>query len=344
MKKYISSTDLAKALNLSPSTVSRALNDHYAISDTTKKRVMNLAKKLGYFKNMHASSLIHQKTFTIGIIVPEITSYFFSTVIRGIKDVLGPEGYELIIMQSNENYVNEKHNIEYLTAIRVDGILFSPTLQTPNYDHLYPILKNNIPFVNFDRGCDNVKCFKVLSDDEYGAFYATQHLIDIGCKRIAHIAGPTNVLNAVNRVKGYIKALRTNKLEVKEDYIIEADFSIESSKQAIHSLLDRKDQPDGIFAINDAVALGCISVMKNRGIDIPGDIAIVGFDDETYSSHFSPSLTTISNPVYEMGKISAQLCLKQINEEEPLVPEKKVLRPKLVFRDSSKKGNVIHYA
>ena len=207
MKKYLSTIDLAKALNLSPSTVSRALNDSPSISRQTKKLVLKFAERVGYQKNLHAYNLIHQKTDTIGVVLPGITSYFFTTVINGIQRVIEKAGYNLIIFQTNESLQKEVDYIRYLNALRIDGLLYAPSSETIGPGHLLPLLDKGVAFVNFDRGLDGLDCHQVLSDDQEGACAAVQHLIDIGCRRIAHIGDPPNVLNAINRLNGYKKAL-----------------------------------------------------------------------------------------------------------------------------------------
>lgn len=336
-------TSIAKTLNLAPSTVSRALNDHFSISQETKNKVTELARKLGYQPNLNASNLVSRRTCVIGLVIPEVTAFFFTTVIRGIKDELEPRGYKLIILQSNESYKIEEENLKYLTAVRVDGILFSPTLQTTDSKHLKPVIVNKVPFVNFDRNCGGNEFFQVMSDDEYGAFRAVQHLIDVGCKRIAHIGGPKTARNALNRLNGYLRALKSNGMEVPEKMIIETDFSIGKSIDPIKAMFNKEDVPDGIFAVNDATAIGCMYILKEKGLTAPLDVAIVGYDDETYSKYLTPSLSSVKNPIYEMGKIAAQMCLAQIaNDHIPV--ERKLLKPKLVIRQSSKKGRVLHYA
>jgi len=334
---------IAKALHLAPSTVSRALNDHYSISEVTKKRVTKLAHKLGYLPNLNASSLVNRRTNVIGLVIPQVTDFFFTTVIRGIKDELEPSGYKLIIVQSNESYEIERENLQYLIATRVDGILFSPTLQTKDVKHLKPIVANKIPFVNFDRTISGNKFFQVLSDDEYGAYRAVQHLVDVGCKKIAHIAGPKTAVNALNRLNGYQRAMKSNNLEVPDGMIVETDFSIDKSIESIKALFDHEEVPDGIFAVNDATAIGCMSILHEKGLEVPKDVAIVGYDDETYSRYLTPSLSSVKNPIYAMGEIAAKMCLAQIQNDE-LVVETKLLRPELFIRQSSKKGRVLHYA
>ena len=204
MSGSVTIIDLARELKISPSTVSRALRDHPAIKDQTKVMVQELAKKLGYQPNALALSLLYRKTNNIGIIVPEITSYFFSSIICGIQDVLDPEGQHAVISQSNESYETEKKGIDTLLSSRVDGFLISSTFDTTDYSHFEKLRQNNIPLVVFDRDCEGLLADKVLVDDYDGACQAVEHLISMGCKRIAHIAGPKNLSIAEHRKNGYI--------------------------------------------------------------------------------------------------------------------------------------------
>lgn len=338
MSKYQSTVDIAKALNLSPSTVSRALNDHYSISEKTKQRVLAYAHEVGFRKNLNASRLIQRKTFTLGILMPEVVSHTFSTLAQGINDVLEPTGYDMLIMNASEQYEKEVHMLNYLASIRVDGIIYSPTQQTKDYTHIQSILKNKIPFVNIDRGLTNVDCHQILLDDEKGAFQAVQHLIHMGCRRIAHIAGPLEALNARNRIKGYKQALEANGLPFDASLLTYSDFIIGNSMEAVKRLFDREDIPDGIFAVNDEIALGCLQMAAQKGINIPEQLALVGFDNEVYSSFFRPSISTVKSPIREMGQKAAQLCLNMVDDYEASPPKTQLLIPQLIIRNSSRKG------
>ncbi|BDD08144.1 LacI family transcriptional regulator [Fulvitalea axinellae] len=343
MKRYSSINDLAKDLKLSASTVSRALSDHYSISDKTKKRVREYAKKVGYQPNLNASNLIHRRTNIIGLIVPGITSYFFATILKGILSVLDKENYRLIIMETGDSLEKEIESVRFLTSVRAEGILFSPTSKTDTYEHFEPLVRNRIPFVNFDRGLKDLPCSSVLCDGELGAMKATQHLIDVGCKRIAHITGPENLMNASNRLKGYKKALRKNGLKIDEKLIIKGAFNLERGMGAVRQLFSFDPLPDGILAANDGIALACLSEIRKRNLKAPEDIAVAGFDNEAYSAHFTPPLTSVDNRIFDMGKTAADLCVKQIQSDKPVEPETVILEPELVVRESSRKGRVLHY-
>ncbi len=331
-------TDIAKALNVSASTVSRALHDSPSISQETKDAVLELAKQLNYQPNMLAVSLLNNKTKTIGVIVPEITSYFFATVISGVQDMVEESGYKLIICQSNESFEEEKKLIETLSLGRVDGFLLSPSSKTTTFDHLEKLRTSGTPIVVFDRDCPNFQADKVLVDDYDGAFQAVEYLIKTGCKRIAHITGPQNLTTCQHRKEGYVDALKKNGITLNPELIIEVEgFNSEDGEEAVKSLLDLGLHPDAIFAINDAVAIGGMAVIREKGIKIPEDISLVGFDDEPYSKYFKPSLTSVWQPVYDLGMLSSRILMNHIlNDLEDYKYRYELLKPELIIRDSSK--------
>jgi len=331
-------TEIARELNVSPSTVSRALNNHPAISSATREAVIELARKLNYQPNLLALNLLRKKTNTIGVIVPEITSYFFSSVINGIQDLLNPLGVNMIIGQSNESYEEEKSIIRSFTSIRVDGFLISPSSETNNFDHLQSLMDNNIPLVIFDRDCEEIEVDKVFVDEYNGAYQAVEYLIKTGCKRIAHIAGSSTLSTARHRLKAYKNALTANNIPVKEEYIVESNgFMPEHGIEPTRKLLDLHVPPDAIFAVNDGIAIGAMFVIKNAGLVIPDQISIIGFDDDPHSAYFRPSLSTVWQPTYELGMLSARLLMKRVNSDNlstKIRVEK--LFPELIVRGSSR--------
>ncbi|MBI9064302.1 MAG: LacI family DNA-binding transcriptional regulator [Marinilabiliaceae bacterium] len=337
-KKRATITDIARELNISPSTVSRALHDHPAINVKTKKAVVALAKKLNYHPNLQALNLLRKRTNTIGVIVPEITSYFFSAVINGIQHLFNPLGYNVIIAQSNESFAEECQIIDTLMAIQVDGFLISPSFQTTRYDKLKKIVDSHIPLVIFDRDCAGIKVDKVFVDEYQGAFQAVDYLAKSGCRRIAHIAGPASLSTSKHRLRGYLDALRENNMDINEDFIISCKgFLPEHGIKPVRRLLNFPEIPDGIFAFNDGVAIGAMSVIKDKGIRIPEDISVIGFDDDPHSSYFKPSLTTVMQPTYELGLLSARILNNRINEESPSALRLETLFPELLVRGSSRK-------
>nr|WP_262891705.1 LacI family DNA-binding transcriptional regulator [Echinicola salinicaeni] len=337
-KRHSTITDIAKALNISASTVSRALHDNPSISLETKNKVLSLAKELNYQPNMLALSLLKKKTKTIGVIVPEITSYFFAMVINGVQDMVDEAGYKLIISQSNESFEEEEKLIETLSLGRVDGFLISTSSNTMTYGHLEKLRSSGIPIVVFDRDCPGFDADKVLVADFDGAYQAVDYLVKTGCKSLAHIAGPANLTTSQHRKAGYLKALSDNNLAIREELIQTVDgFTSEFGEEAAKALLDLPYPPDAIFAINDAVAIGAMAVIFERGLRIPEDISIVGFDDEPYSKYFHPSLSSVWQPVYDMGMLSAKILMNQLDKDFDDVNYRyEVLKPELVIRESSK--------
>ena len=331
-------TDIARELNVSPSTVSRALNNHPAISTKTREAVIELARKRNYQPNVLALNLLRKRTNTIGLIVPEITSYFFSSVISGIQDLLNPMGVNMIIGQSNESYEEEKSIIQTFTSIRVDGFLISPSSETKQFDHLRLLTENNIPLVIFDRDCEELDVDKVFVDEYKGAFQAVEYLINTGCRRIAHISGPLSLSTARHRLNAYKEALTLHGLPVNEEYIVESSgFAPEHGIDPTKKLLALAQPPDAIFTINDGVAIGAMYVITEAGIVIPDEISVIGFDDDPHSCYFQPSLSTVWQPTYELGMLSARILMKRINSNNDISKIRiEKLFPELIIRGSSK--------
>ncbi len=337
-KSRTSITDIAKVLNISPSTVSRALNNHPAISTKTRDAVIELARKLNYQPNLLALNLLRNRTNLIGVIVPEITSYFFSSVISGIQDLVNPLGVNMIIGQSNESYEEEKSIVNTFASIRVDGFLISPASETKNFDHLQMLTENNIPLVIFDRDCEGIEVDKVFVDEYKGAFQAVEHLIKSGCHRIAHIAGSSTLSTSRHRLEAYKDALKRYSKPLKEEYIVECEgFAPEHGIDPTKKLLALPNPPDAIFTINDGVAIGAMYVLKNSGIVIPDQISVIGFDDDPHSSYFKPSLSTVWQPTYEMGMLSARILMKRVNSNNDISKIRiEKLFPELIIRGSSR--------
>jgi LacI family transcriptional regulator len=342
--KYIQVTikDIARELGISPSTVSRALKDHPDISPETKKAVNALAEKLNYQPNIVALSLRQSKTNTIGVIIPEIVHFFFSTVISGIEDVAYSAGYNVILAQSNESLQREKTDTKALFNSRVDGMLMSISRETTDFDHIESVLAKGVPMVFFDRVYDNPQLSKVLVDDFEGAKEATLHLIDQGCKHIAHLEGPPNLTISKQRLEGYLEALKQHKMPVHKELIVPCPFgSIEEGKIATEKLLGMKNPPDAIFASNDPAAMGSMQAIKAKGLRIPKDIAVAGFSNWMFSAMMEPPLTTVDQPGFEMGQEAARLLIRHIEMKEKddveIVPETKILKTRLIIRESTLK-------
>jgi LacI family transcriptional regulator len=334
--------DIARELNISPSTVSRALKDHPDISVDTKKAVNALAEKLNYQPNIVALNLRQKKTNTIGVIIPEVVHFFFSTVISGIEDVAYQAGYNVILAQSNESYTREVAHVKALFNSRVDGMLLSLSRETTNFDHVESIISKGVPIVFYDRMYNSPTSSKVIVDDYAGAKEATNHLISQGCKNIVHLVGAPNLIISIDRLRGYKDALKENKMEVNEKLILACnEGTFEEGKTVMEKFLKGSVKIDGLFANNDPMAMGAMMTIKEKGLKIPEDIAVIGFSNWFIGEMMEPSLSTIDQPGFEMGQEAARLLIRQIElkvkDQYEAVEEIKILKTRLIIRNSSLK-------
>ena len=339
--KPVTLKQIAEQLNISVTTVSKALKDYPDISKKTKGLVKELAKTLNYKPNSFAVNLRNKESKTIGLIIPEIVHHFFSSVIKGIVEQAEKKGFLVIILQSNESFELEKKQIDLLLSQRVDGILISLANGTAQFNHINEVIAQEKPIVMFDKIAKIVKCSKVIINDRQAAYKATQHLIDIGCKRIAHFRGPLLPQNSIDRFLGYKKALLDNNLPYDASlvYICECgDTSFEDGKNSAKQLLQDHKDVDGIFINTDLVAIGAISEFNRLGVKIPEDIAIVGFSNWFMSSVISPTLSTIDQPGYKMGKTAFKQLykeIKKVKKEEAIIPKIIELETELIKREST---------
>lgn len=338
--KPITLKQIAETLGISITTVSKALKDYPDVSKKTKALVKDLAQTLNYKPNSFAVNLRTKESKTIGLIVPEIVHHFFSSVIKGIISQAEKKGYLVITLQSNESYDLERKQIELLLNKRVDGILISLANQTADYNHLNAVMSNNTPLVMFDKIAKLVKCSKVLINDREAAYKATQHLIDTGCKKIAHFRGPLLPQNSIDRFLGYKKALIDNGITYDSSLVyILKDMSYEEGRFYAKKLVDEHEDVDGIFINTDLVAIGAITEFNSLKIKVPEDISVIGFSNWFMSSVISPSLTTINQPGFEIGKKAFKLLYKEINSKknDKIINFKEViLDTQLVLRESTK--------
>lgn len=333
--------DIARELNVSSSTVSRALKDYPGISDETKRRVKELAEKLNYRPNAVALSLRKSKSFTIGVIIPEVVHFFFSTVISGIEEVAFANGYNVILCQTNEKLSREQSSIETMLSNQIDGFLVSFSRETTDFQHFKKLLDLGFPIVFFDRLPELENTVNVTVNDYQGAYDAVKHLIDQGYRKIIHLSGPQNLHISKQRRRGYIDALNNAGIEPQADWIIECPYGTEKESYDItYGLFKNSDsRPDAIFAHHDIVAAGAMMALKNLGIKIPDEVGVVGFSNWQFSSMIDPPLTTISQPGFKIGEQSAKLLLEMINRKkgQPLNPKDIVLDTELLIRKSSVK-------
>ena len=340
-KKEVTIYDLAKELKYSPSTISRALNNHKSISQKTTKEIQKIAKQLGYRPNSLAASLRNNKSKTIGILIARINRPFIASIISGVEETARKAGYNVIISQSNDSYENEIANAKALYDSRVSGLIVSLGMETKDTKHFKQFVDQNIPIVFVDRVPAEFNSYRVIIDNYTAGYRATQHLIDQGCKRIAHFAGAQH-LNVYNlRKKGYLDALRENNIKVSEELILDLDtMSFEEGSDATRALLNLSQPPDGLFSSNDTAAVSAILTAKTKGVKIPEELAIIGFNDDPMASIVEPALSTVSHPAVKMGEISAQRILDHSTRKlDSDISEITMLDTEIIVRSSSNKIN-----
>lgn len=336
--KEVTIYDIARKLNISIATVSRALQDDPVVSKKTKKKIADLAEELGYRSNNFARNLRNQKTNTIGVIIPRLNSYFMSTVIAGIENVANSEGYNLIISQSSESVEKETASAKTMFNNRVDGLLVSLAYDTQDLSHFTSFFKKNIPLIFFDRVIEHENCANVSIDNRKAAYEATTHLIRQGCTRIVHITATPKRNVYVDRLQGYKQALADYGLPFQKEYLIISNLSQESGAAAAQEILQMKILPDGVFVANDNCAVGCMLALKQAGIKIPQDIAFVGFNNDPVSKVIEPNLTTVNYPGYEMGEVAARNLINHLTGTATIINTNTIiLRSELIVRDSSRK-------
>ncbi len=335
-KKSITIYDIAQELKVSPSTVSRALNGHYSIGKETIKAVKKLADKKGYRPNSIAASLRSNKTFTIGVIISWINRPFISSLISGIEQAANQEGYNVIISQSHDSFQNEVENAKALYDSRVSGLVVSLAMESTNYSHLDQFIKNNIPVVFVDRVTEELDSDIVVIDNFAAGYMATEHLIEQRCKRIAHIGGVQHRNIYHDRERGYRKALEDYNIKIDEEIILHNEvLNSEEGLKSASKLLSLKNPPDGIFTANDTSAVSVIQYAKNKGIKIPQDLAVIGFNNDPISEIIEPQLSSITHPAVEMGILAAKQVLKHKEHGDKVQSEKIIMKTEVIARASS---------
>ncbi|MBD0830843.1 LacI family DNA-binding transcriptional regulator [Aestuariibaculum sediminum] len=344
MKKKTTIYDIAKKLNITAATVSRALNGNSKISEATRKLVEETAKEMNYEQNRLAQALKSGKSYNVGVIVPRIDSNFFASVIRGIEEELYPKGYHVIICQTHDQKSLETENINSLLNAQVDGVLMSISqAQNANDDNFDALIKKNVPLIFFDRKKDIKGISSVTIDDFKGAYEATKHLIDQGYKRIAHLSNDRSILIFKNRYLGYKQAILDSGLEFDESLVIETQSKVLEGRKIMKQLLELEHRPDAIFSSSDFTALGAIQEIKEHGLNIPEDISVVGFSNEPFTRFMELSITSVDQSPIEMGRLTAQVFLEEVNSDKRVTSEKQVvLTPELIVRKSSLRTPVKH--
>jgi LacI family transcriptional regulator len=336
-RRHVSLKDLARELGVSISTVSRALKDHPNISSELKEKARKLAAAWNYSPNPLAMGLLRQNTRTIGVIVPDLVTHFFSSVISGIEAFARENGYYIIISSSYESYQKEKECIENLMNSRVEGFIVSLSYETRDHSHFEDLVRKGVPIVFFDRVCMAGKVPTVVADNREAAFKSTEHFIRSGYKRIAHLAGPQFLNISAERGEGYIQALKDHGLHFLEDLFIPCEMNPESATMAAQQLFSLPDPPDAIFCINDTVAFAAMKEARRRGLNIPDDVGIIGFTDDYHATVVTPPLTSITHPTYEIGRTAARLFIDVLNGNKE--PQQVIMTTELVIRESSMRGS-----
>lgn len=333
--------DIARALGLSTSTVSRALRGSYEISAETKKLVIEYAEKLNYRPNPIALSLKEKRSRSIGIVVCEIANNFFSQVINGIESVAYKEGYYVIISQSHESYEREVSNTQYLASHSVDGLLVSLSSETTDLSHLNKLHDKGLPIVFFDRVTEEMQTHKVIANNFNGAYQATEHLLLSGFKRIAHVTIASHLSITKERLAGYKAALADHSVPFDEllvKYCKYGGLIFSETEQAIDALLNLDKKADAIVAASDKLSTGCLMALARRNIKVPDEMGIVGFTNSPMTEIFHPPLSNIRQPAFEMGQVAMAMLIQIIESKHPVTKfETRVLNTELTVRASSQK-------
>jgi len=332
-KKKSTIKDIAAVLGLTPSAVSKALNDHPRISEKTKIAVKEAAIQLDYQPNYLSSALRKGKSNLVGVIIPRVNSHFFSSVVENIEKVLNLNGYNIIMTQSNELYAKECQEIDTLLKIQVDGIIASMANETTNLEY-YQKIKSKTELVLFDRGEEELNVDYVGIDDYKSSHLVVDHLVSQNCKHIAHIAGFKHIRIYKERIRGYKDALEKWDLKMDENWIIESNLRLEDGRRIMQQLLDSQERPDAVYVAGDIAALGALQVLLENNIKVPEEIALIGFSDEPFTSLTQPSISTVNQHSDQIGKLTAEAFLERMND-----PKKKInriiLEPELIIRQSS---------
>lgn len=329
--------DIAKELNITASTVSRALNDHPRISEDTKLAVTRIAQELRYQPHNLAAALRSGKSNIIGVIIPVADRNFFGSIVRGIEEIANHANYQVMICQTYEDPKKEAAAVQALMNSRVDGIIASLSKNTMNFTHFNKVIDEGIPLILFDRYNDQLEISHVVIDDYQGAYKAVSHLIQQGCKKIAHFTNLQKISIYRERLRGYKAALQDHDIPFRPEYVIESDMQLLDGRRSMEKLLSLSVIPDAVFSSSDLGAMGALQVCKENNIKIPQQVAIIGFSNEPFTMFSDPPLTSIDQHCKRMGNIASDIFLEEVklSSAEKFIPKKIVLMPELIIRKSS---------
>jgi LacI family transcriptional regulator len=333
-KRLTTIKDIAKALGISVATVSRAMRDTYDVSAETRKLVLDTAAKMNYRPNFNATGLVRSGTHKIAVIIPAITNYYFSTVITGIQEYALEKNYQVMLYLTNDSAYWETKVVRELSLSSVDGLLACITYETNDFSHFEELIEADMPLVFFDRVPESVKTSVVVQDDYTGACVATEHLISQGYSRIAHLAGPEGLDLTQQRLRGYIDTLKKHNLESYG--VIHSGFSDEDGRKDAETLFDKDLKPDAIFSVNDRKGIGAILWLREHGISVGNEVGVIGFTNDPTSKIISPSLSTIAEPAYEIGRTSCEVLIRHIQKQT--YPIQQISLPtELIIRQSTQR-------
>ena len=318
---------LAKELNLSVSTVSRALRDSWEISTPTKQRVFDLARKMNFQPNPYASSLRRHKSRTIAVVIPEVANNFFALAIKGIETIAREKGYHVLIYITNEDLNEEVSIVTELQSGRVDGVILSLSSKTTDTRHLSNLQQRNIPLIFFDRVSDGIEAPKVMTNDYESGFVATEHLISAGCKRIAHLTISMNLSISHKRMKGYTDSLLRYNQPFDQEMVVHCGEDEQENYRLIRELLTSEKRPDGVFTSVEKLAVPVYHVCRDLKLAIPKDVKVISFSNLVTASLLAPSLTTISQPAYAMGKEAATILFRRLEKKYIVEPTDRIILP-----------------
>lgn len=335
-RRRITLKDIARDLGISVSTVSRALNSYSGISEDTIRTVKAYAEEHNYVPNTMAVNFRKNKTLTLGLIVPELVHYFFSSVISGALAEAKKRGYTVLVSQTSESLSNEIYAIRTMLGSSVDGVMISLSNETTTSEYLEELIEEGRPVVQFDKVLEDFKTPKVIVDDFDGAYAAVEHLIQQGYKKIAHLNGFKQVTNSRYRLEGYQKALRDHQLEQPEEYVIHCkDISEEEGYRFTKQLMESANPPDAIFCITDLIAMGSMKYLKENGYKIPEEVGLIGFSNWDMANFVTPALSSVDQHGFQIGEKACQVLVDLLKDEKPLEDETHLIKTSLVIRDSS---------
>ena len=326
--------DIARELGISINTVSRALNDKPDVSQETRLRVLDRADRLGYVPNTLARSLVAGETCTIGLICSDLVNPFYARIAQGVEETARADGYTTIIASTNEDDEAERQAVDLMRSKRVDGMVISPTQQS--HDHIARLIQEHIPFILVNRHVDEFQTDYVINNNQHGAYQAVQHLVSLGHQRIAHITGPLRISSVRERISGYKQALEKNGIRFDTELVIHSELTLESGYKTVLELLQAENRPSAIFTYSDHLAIGAIKAIRELKLSVPGDISLVGYDDIEYAQFLDIPLTTVHQPMYEIGQ-RAVFNLLDMMKSDDFTPgqHQEILEPELVIREST---------